>query len=221
MRRRLLHAAEELFAVEGFERVSVRAITGRAGANVAAVNYYFGSRDGLVREVVERWVMPVTRERLARLEELERRGGGVEELVEAFVRPFMTQLRRSEMSERLFGRLMARVFGGAGEWLPESVVAGYGEVMARFVRAFRKVLPGVSEEEMYWRLAMMGGAMVHGLGCVEMVQRVTGGRCGDPGMEELLGRCVRFVVAGMRAGVRDEEVDGGGRAGGPQREFGF
>ncbi|WP_424624760.1 TetR family transcriptional regulator [Achromobacter marplatensis] len=48
-RERLLDAAENLFAREGLSRPSVRQITSEAGVNVAAVNYHFGSREGLGR----------------------------------------------------------------------------------------------------------------------------------------------------------------------------
>ena len=44
-KRKLLDAAELLFAERGFEAVSVRDITQLAKTNVAAVNYHFGSRD--------------------------------------------------------------------------------------------------------------------------------------------------------------------------------
>ncbi len=52
-RRRLLDAATRLFAERGFRRVTVREICDAAGANVASVNYYFGDKDRLYREVVE------------------------------------------------------------------------------------------------------------------------------------------------------------------------
>lgn len=53
-RQRLLDAALRLFAERGFGSVTVRDICGEAGANVAAVNYHFGDKLGLYREVVER-----------------------------------------------------------------------------------------------------------------------------------------------------------------------
>ncbi len=50
-RERLLKAAAAVFAKDGFEKASLRAICLKANANVAAVKYYFGSKDGLYREV--------------------------------------------------------------------------------------------------------------------------------------------------------------------------
>lgn len=50
-RERLLKAAATVFAKEGFEKASLRAICLKAKANVAAVKYYFGSKEGLYREV--------------------------------------------------------------------------------------------------------------------------------------------------------------------------
>jgi AcrR family transcriptional regulator len=52
-RERLLKAAERLFADRGFEKVTVRDICRAARANVAAVNYHFGDKLGLYREVMQ------------------------------------------------------------------------------------------------------------------------------------------------------------------------
>ncbi len=41
---RILAATEKRFVVHGFDASSVRAITTRAGVNLAAVNHHFGSR---------------------------------------------------------------------------------------------------------------------------------------------------------------------------------
>jgi AcrR family transcriptional regulator len=52
-RERLIEAAGHLFAESGFKKVTVREIVARAHANIAAVNYHFGDKLGLYREVVE------------------------------------------------------------------------------------------------------------------------------------------------------------------------
>jgi AcrR family transcriptional regulator len=52
-RGRILDAALELFAASGFEGASTRAIAESAGVNLPAIQYYFGSKEGLYRAVVE------------------------------------------------------------------------------------------------------------------------------------------------------------------------
>lgn len=51
-RARVMAAASGLFAAHGFKKVTVRAICEQAGANIAAVNYHFGDKLGLYREVL-------------------------------------------------------------------------------------------------------------------------------------------------------------------------
>ena len=55
MRRALLTAAGKVFAEKGFARATVRAICDQAGANVAAVNYYFGDKVGLYHAAIKHW----------------------------------------------------------------------------------------------------------------------------------------------------------------------
>lgn len=50
----LLDAAEGLFSERGFGGVSTREIVERAGANIAAIKYHFGSKEGLYRAVLKR-----------------------------------------------------------------------------------------------------------------------------------------------------------------------
>ncbi|MDO8434069.1 MAG: CerR family C-terminal domain-containing protein [Candidatus Binatus sp.] len=46
-RQRLIEAALEIFAAYGFEGASTRMLADRAGANLAAIPYHFGSKEGL------------------------------------------------------------------------------------------------------------------------------------------------------------------------------
>jgi AcrR family transcriptional regulator len=54
VRNRIISAATECFAENGFKATSVRKICERAGANLAMVNYYFGSKDGLYLAIIDR-----------------------------------------------------------------------------------------------------------------------------------------------------------------------
>ena len=73
-RTRILDAAEELFMQHGFEGTSMRALTTRAGVNLAAVNYHFGSKHALVEAVFRRRLDPMNVERIAELDQLEAQG---------------------------------------------------------------------------------------------------------------------------------------------------
>jgi AcrR family transcriptional regulator len=56
-KERILDEAEALFALKGYDAVSVREITGAANCNLAAVNYHFGNKKKLYLEVFRsRWL---------------------------------------------------------------------------------------------------------------------------------------------------------------------
>jgi len=68
-RLRILQAALEVFAAEGYEGASTRTLAQRAGVNLPALQYYFGNKEGLYRAVIdrlgetlERRIAPVTEE---------------------------------------------------------------------------------------------------------------------------------------------------------------
>ena len=50
----ILDVAERVFSENGFDGASTRLISGEAGVNMAMLNYYFGSKEGLFLAVIER-----------------------------------------------------------------------------------------------------------------------------------------------------------------------
>src|SRR6266496_4359896 len=88
----ILDAAEQLILERGPDGVSLREITAQAGANIAAVNYHFGSKDQLLIEVFQRRMRPINRQRVALFEKVIGKPKGkpsLEQLFDTFVRPIM------------------------------------------------------------------------------------------------------------------------------------
>ena len=192
----LIEAASSLFAEKGFEVVSVREITGLAGANVASVTYHFGSREGLIDAVVARMATPVNEERLQRLDDLEERT--VRELLRAFFEPLLSQVQSSRMSEQLFVKLMGRVVGDRPYEFPEEVMGQFREVAGRFVPAFMEACPWLSSDEVFWRIHFSFGVLSNTLMHGHLLKKISEGKVGDEELSTTLNRVIDFCEAGFQ-----------------------
>jgi len=103
-RARIMQAAGEVFADHGFDGAKVRAITERAGVNVAAVNYHFRDKAELYKLVLldACSVKAIYRETLAKAADAP------EEQLRFLIRRFMNDLLdRPEWKRRLLAREMS------------------------------------------------------------------------------------------------------------------
>jgi AcrR family transcriptional regulator len=216
-KRRLLDAAEVLFAERGFEAVTVRDITGSAEANVAAVNYHFGSREDLIDLLVQHYANPVNEERLARLETVEKKWSGkampLEEVCEAWLRPLQGITRKSTLTGPLFQKLLGRIFALPLASYPPEAQQLRMNAGNRFIKVLSKSLPALGSEELAWRAYLVEGVMSHAL----IGQPPLHNTSAAPTMEALLGRLIRFAAAGLREGVESEAIIPKG----PQKTFDF
>jgi TetR/AcrR family transcriptional regulator len=64
----ILDAAEELFAARGFDAVTIKQISQKAGVNVALIYYYHDSKETLYRHIIERFVSSLVGKASSRLE---------------------------------------------------------------------------------------------------------------------------------------------------------
>ena len=196
---RIIEVTERLVAERGFESVSLRDITNSAKVNVAAVNYHFGSKDKLFEAVQCRYIEPINQERLKMLERLTLSGGvaTVREILEAFMRPFLTVVQRSEMSEKLFFKLMGRCLMDPQGGLPEEMIPGINKVAEAFTRALLSAVPNLTTECVLWRLHFTFGVMAQTLLHGDLLHSLTDGACGEPDAEEQFQAMIDFCEAGF------------------------
>jgi AcrR family transcriptional regulator len=204
-RESLLDAAETLFSAHGIEAASLRQITQHAGANLAAVNYHFGSKDGLVRAVFSRRLRPVTEERIRLLGQVDLEAeDAVEQVLTSFLTPLLRTLKEAPEGVRGFGRLMGRAFSEPSEEVRTMVMEEFRESIELYLEALRKVVPHLDEAERMWRFHFVAGAMAHTIACTQMLERFSGGRCSASDPEEALRQMVPFLAAGLRAPSRTQ-----------------
>ena len=201
-KERILDAAERLFAAHGFAGTSLRAVTKEAEVNLAAVHYHFGTKEDLLRAVLSRIVIPVNRERLKMLEQVEAAAGSdppsLEGILEAFIAPDLRLIR--DLGERgvIITRFLGRSYTEPAEMVQALSREHYEELGQRFMAAFARALPGVPQAELYFRFKLVLGVLTYILADTDR----TGGYAEDlSDVDGTVRRLVAFLAAGLRAPV--------------------
>ena len=220
-RARILDVAEALFVEHGLDGTSMRMITGRAGVNLAAVNYHFGSKESLIREVFEQRVQVLNRRCLDALDRCvakDRQSGRAShpgDLLEAFFGPVFELAADTENGGHRFMRLLGRTHSEVSPFIRGLLAELYGDTLHRFLDRLCASLPDAPREEVHWRVYFMIGATSYAIAGTDNLQ-VFGGRVEQQDPAELIPRLMAFLVAGLRASppgrteARDPPADDAG-----------
>ena len=185
---RILDAAEALFAENGFHATSLRQITQAAEANLAAVNYHFGSKQALIVAVFKRRLDRLNEARLACLDQLldVDQQPTLESVLDAFVRPAIVFTHDSGDSGHRFMRILMRAFADQDADLHAAMSKQYAHVMRRFADAIGNALPGKSPASIRRQLDFIVGALTH-----------TMAECHHDDPAQLADELVQFSAAGL------------------------
>jgi AcrR family transcriptional regulator len=199
-RERLLNIAEQRFGEAGYEGTSLRAITVAAAANIAAVNYHFGSKEALLRAAVARAAGPVNTERRRRLDQLEGAGQPApEQLIRAFIEPGLDLVLRRGERGAIVARFIGRVAFDPSPRIRELYAAESEPIEKRYLTALQRALPHASP-------AAVAFGFVNMLGLLALHQSQALSRA--PGTEDpddpskLAENLVAFLVAAFDRGLR-------------------
>jgi AcrR family transcriptional regulator len=198
----ILDAAEALFAQHGYAATSLRQLTHKAGANLAAVNYHFGSKEGLAIAALLRRIGPINAERHRRLDHLPARPS-LAEVVRAFVEPVFPTATNSSVGHqappREFCRMFGRMLVDQPPFLRGFLAEQFRELGRRFEAILRKSLPRHDTATLWWRLHFMAGAMAHTLHSDQQIAHLTGGLCDPHDVDTVVEQLVAFTAAGFAA----------------------
>ncbi|HVI34175.1 TetR/AcrR family transcriptional regulator [Phenylobacterium sp.] len=197
----VFNAAERLFALHGFQNVSVRDITAEAGVNLASVNYHFGSKDALLFEIFRRRTSELNRERARMLHEASDRHQGkppVREILEAYFTPPL-KWAAPDNDRRISVQFIIRARSEGTEEMREAIRNDVSH-LERFANALLAARPDLPREEVYWRLHFCLG-MVHNNRFVEFdrLHHLSGGLTREGDVAALLRRMLDFAEAGFVA----------------------
>src|SRR5579862_564472 len=202
---RILDAAERLFAVHGFDGVSLRTIIAEAGVNLAAVHYHFHSKEALLDAVFARRVAPLNAERLARLEACEAEAGAgpvpIERLLEALLLPVLDLVRDPSRHGPTFCKLMGRLHSESSTKMAEVFKKHLGGFAQRLILALQRSLPDLPKAELFWRIHFTMGAVAHTLRGSPMTAVMSDGVIDPNDLEGGMHRLITFLAAGLRAPV--------------------
>ncbi len=99
---KILRAAQKLFALRGFNGVTMRAVASEAGVNLASIVYYFENKEGLYLAVYRQYAEPLMKARMKMLKEAD-----LHPSLRAYARAFIEPAFRLFLDESLGGRIMS------------------------------------------------------------------------------------------------------------------
>ncbi|MES2938855.1 MAG: TetR/AcrR family transcriptional regulator [Pseudomonadota bacterium] len=201
-RARIAAAAVQVFARSGFSGGTVREITEIAEVNIAAVNYHFGSKDGLAKHVLELGIESIIQVRTESLRTCVARhkpaAPTVEAVSEALVVP-LVQLGSGQYRDVMM--LLTQARAGAPSFITSIVEEKFAPLHEEFVDVLQRVLPELSRTEIALRYDCARGAILQTLVTLAPALTLVSGTVGPSALdhEVTTRRLVSFVAGGLCA----------------------
>jgi len=203
-RARLIEAAGEVFAEQGFQNSTVRDICSRAGANVAAVNYHFRDKMGLYDAVLQHSIGVA---KLSDMRQIAEQSQSPEEALHLIISGMLRRMshpgERGNWHVRLMAHEMAHPTAGLDRVVDLAIGPNYAilrQIVSRLVR-----LPADHDTT---RLCVHSviGQVVHWAHARPVISRVWPDlQMTDARLEQISRHITNFSLAAMHAFASDPE----------------
>ena len=203
-REKILDAAEYLFAHNGYRGTTMRAITGKGGVNLAAVNYHFGSKKALLEEVIKRRMLPLNHTRRKRLEEVRNaarskgKSPDIRAVLTAFIEPTIL-FRESEPGAKNFITFIGRSFADPDDTVRMVFHQIINPMAQLLFETISEALPDKPREMIFWRLHFTMGSLFHTMHVCGNIKPGFMGMKTDIDAKSLVNLIIPYVTAGMKA----------------------
>ncbi|MET0248206.1 MAG: TetR/AcrR family transcriptional regulator [Sphingobium sp.] len=165
-RRRLLDAAEHLFADRGFKAVTMRDIAAAAGTELSLTTHHFGSKQALAEKVLMRRADEAFGAVLAALDQVEAHGAVSPTMIfGAYVGTFLTAIEREDPGWTSYMKLMLRRADESSQAYAadQPLMLHYRPVRLRYIAALRAAQPGTDYASAAFAMTMLEGALGYAL----------------------------------------------------------
>ncbi len=197
-KEKILHAAEVLFGENGYDMVSLRDITGKAGVTLALASYHFGTKDNLFKLVISRRAETLNTLRRQRLEKLrEDNDLTLRAILDAFMEPLFAQMRSSDEGWPSYVMLLSKL-GQSNRWI-DILRENFDETATLFIGELRKILPKASEEDLLRTFSLVLHLMLVGVSNNQRLDTLSGGIFRAADLDKTYDVLLRFAVAGMES----------------------
>ncbi|GGF56619.1 TetR/AcrR family transcriptional regulator [Alteromonas lipolytica] len=159
---RIIEAAEQLFALQGYGQTSMREITARADVNLASVNYHFGSKKNLIQALLKRYFDVMMPQIDTALETLIPSVGrrGVDQVLQSLKGPLLNLNEVQPNGTEMFVQLLGKGYTESQGHLRRFIMGNYGDTVHTILAMLRTALPAIPADELFWRLHFAIGSFV-------------------------------------------------------------
>ncbi len=198
----ILDAAEKLFSEHGFDGVSIRDITKEADVRLASVNYYFGSKIGLMNEVILRRSKVISQERKELLENINFDKldihKSLEALAFAFIKPLLVHSTKGDPGWKNYCKLIAQIaiIGVVG---PHEALSKFNNSALGFVEAIKQIMPKISDRNAHYAFQFLLGSTLYVFTENKRIDILSDGKYKSTDLNEICEELVHYISAGLYA----------------------